>query len=285
MLKMVPAGYSGGGSLEQWGWEPDTLIRVPGLAEQLSDDGIKTVVHTRLSFIGSTLTRILLHNTDDLQGYVNLSDLWINLRRSLTERDPQQPLFVDVYWGGADSVGHVYGPDDAYAPAALHHLARSLEEDFLNLLPAQARDRTLLIVTADHGQIATPMDQVVHLPDHPALWETMLLPPAGESRASYLYVRPGQQSQLEYYTKEHLQDRFLLLDTERALGIGLWGPKTLLTSVSRARLGDRLLLARGGSRLSRRRREDDKGTLRGHHGSLTPEEMLVPLLLARLDQC
>jgi hypothetical protein len=49
---------------------------------------------------------------------------------------------------------------------------------------------------------------------------------------------------------------------------------------SRNRLGDLLLLARDDSRLI------PEGALaadRGEHGSLRPEEMLVPLLMARLD--
>jgi hypothetical protein len=34
----------------------------------------------------------------------------------------------------------------------------------------------------------------------------------------------------------------------------------------------------------RNREKEGAITLRGHHGSLTPEEMLVPLLMTRLDR-
>lgn len=283
MLKMAPAMHGRGGRLEDWGWEPEAFIRVESLAERLARGGVGTVAHTRRSFINSTLTRMFLRGMEDLQGYVGLSDLWLNLRRTLTERDPDRPLFVDVYWGGADNVGHVYGPEDEYAPATLHHLARSMEEDLLGTLPSEARKAVLLMITADHGQIATPADQLVRLPDYPRLWESMLLPPAGESRAAYLYTGPGQKESTRTYAQESLSDRFVCMDTERALEAGLWGPRQELPPALRARLGDLLLVARGGSRLTTRRKEHDKGTLRGHHGGLTAEEMLVPLLLVRLD--
>jgi len=284
MLKMAPAVHGGGGRLENWGWDPETFIQAPTLAGRLDAADIRTVAHTRRSFIGSTLTEIFLRGMDELRGYVDLGDLWVNLRQTLEERDRNQPLFVDVYWSGTDNVGHVYGPENEYESATLRHLSRSVEEDFLGRLPAKAREGTLLIVTADHGQIATPSDQVVRLPDHPDLWQTLLLPPAGESRASYLYVRPGQRDRLRGYVQEHLGDRFVLLDTERALEAGLWGSPRHIPATHRARLGDMVLIARQGSRLTTREKRNDRSTLRGHHGGLTAEEMLVPLLMVRLDR-
>ena len=284
MLKMAPAAYSQGGRLEDWGWEPESFVTAPSLAEQLSKAHVGTVAHTRLSFIGSTLTKILLRGMQDVRGYVGLSDLWVDLLRTLAERGTERGLFVDVYWSGIDNVGHVYGPAGAYLPSALRHFARSLEEDFLNRLPAAARRGTLLIITADHGQIATPPERVVHLPDHPALQETLLLPPAGESRAAYLYAGPGQSDALRAYVQEHLHDRFAHLETDRAVSQRLFGPVNGVAPHLRVRLGDAILIAKDDSRLSMRAKTSGGTPLRGHHGSLTPEEMLVPLLIARLDR-
>lgn len=284
MLKLAPAAHTVAGSLESWGWDPDGFITAPSLAEKLAAASIETVVHTRLHFVASTLTRILLKGVDDLRGYLHLSDLWINLHRTLTERAPGQPLFVDVYWSGIDDTAHVYGTDNEYVDSALLHFSRSLEQDFISTLAEDTRRSTVLIVTADHGQIATPSDQVVHLPEHPHLRDNLLLPPAGESRAAYLYVRPGRERDLRAYVAEHLEQQFALLETDRALEAGLWGHRDELTVRGRARLGDMILLAKHKARLSSRPRKNGGHTLRGHHGSLTPEEMLVPLLIARLDQ-
>ncbi|MEA3375098.1 MAG: alkaline phosphatase family protein [Chloroflexota bacterium] len=283
MLKMAPAAYAGGGGLEKWGWNAEDFIRTPSLAHQLEAGGVRTVAHTRRHFIGSILTQIFLQGIDALRGYLDLSDLWVNLRRTLVERRPGERLLVDVYWGGVDNVGHVYGTENPYMPAALRHFTRSLEEDFLTTLAPEARENTLLIVAADHGQIATPPERVVRLPDHPGLQETLLLPPAGESRAAYLYARPGAKRPLRAYVHEHLAEDFVLVDTEHALEAGLWGPAQEVPGALRVRLGDAVLVARNDARLSTRRKEDDRSSLRGHHGSLTPEEMLVPLLMARLD--
>ncbi len=136
------------------------------------------------------------------------------------------------------------------------------------------------MLVADHGQTTTPPWRVVRLSDHPALRQTLLLPPAGEARAAYLYARSGQADALRAYVAEHLADRFVLLEMERALAAGLFGPDEF-TPELRSRLGDFLLLARNDSRLVI---GEEKIPMQGHHGSLTPEEMLVPLLMVRLDE-
>jgi len=279
MLRLAPAARKRPEELLDWGWEPEKFVTVPSLAQQLSVGGVQAVAHTYLPHIAGGLSRIFLRGMSEVRGHVAFSDLWINLRHTLLQR-PGEPLFVSVYWGNTDSVAHVYGPDGEHFRSALRHPARALEEDFLAPLPAAAREGTLLIIIADHGQTATPPERAVRLSDHPALQQTLLLPPAGEPRAAYLYVRPGQAEALRAYVAERLSDRFVLVETERALAAGLFGPEKP-TPETRARLGDFLLLAHGDSRIIV---EEEKVPFHGHHGSLTPEEMLVPLLMVRLDE-
>jgi len=278
MLHLSPAAHRQPEELLNWDWEPEEFVTVPSLAQQLTASDVQAVAHTHLPFIGGGLTRIFLRGMTSVQGHVGFSDMWINLRRTLIERRGK-PLFASAYWGNTDTIAHLYGPDGERYQAELRHLARSLEEDFLAPLPTAAREGALLIITADHGQTATPPERAVRLSDHPVLQQTLLLPPAGEPRAAYLYVRPGQAETLRAYVAKRLPDRFLLVEMEQALAAGLFGPEKP-TPELRARLGDFLLLARNDSRLIV---EEKKVPIHGHHGSLTQEEMLVPLLMVRLD--
>jgi hypothetical protein len=283
MLSLGPAAHRKSGELLRWGWDPEEFVTVPSLGQQLTASGVQTVAHTHLPFVGGGLTRIFLRGMGDIRPHVDFSDMWINLRHTLSLRPGQAPLFVGGYWGGTDSTAHVYGPDGEPFQAALRHVVRSLEEDFLTPLPAAAREGTLLIITADHGQTTTPPERIAHLSDHPTLERALLVPPAAEARAAYLYVRPGQAETLRAYVAERLAGRFLLLETERALAAGLFGSLdgVELAPEVRARLGDWLLLAQDDSRLLV---TAEPVPFHGHHGSLTPEEMLVPLLMVRLDK-
>jgi hypothetical protein len=281
MLSLGPAIHHRPGELLNWGWEADEFVTVPSLGQQLSANGVQTIAHTHLPFIGGALTRVFLRGMAHKRGHVDFSDMWINLRHALSRRSGDGKLFVSGYWGGTDNTAHVYGPEGEPFQAAMRHLLRSLEEDFLSSLPAAAREGTLLIVTADHGQTTTPPGRIVHLSDHPALRRTLLVPPAAEARAAYVHVRPGQARALRDYVAGHLADRFLFLEIERVLEAGLFGSVDVeLDPGVRARLGDFLLLARDDSRLLY---VDEPTPFHGHHGSLTPDEMLVPLLMVRLD--
>ena len=72
---------------------------------------------------------------------------------------------------------------------------------------------------------------------------------------------------------------FAMIDASTALQAGLFGPGQPAAE-TRARLGDVLAISRTDhylDRLGRRHR------LRGRHGGLSPEEMLIPWLAVRLD--
>ena len=89
---------------------------------------------------------------------------------------------------------------------------------------------------------------------------------------------PAPRDDVDYFAA-HFPEQFVLLDSQAALDQGLFGSGTLAPE-ARDRVGDLLALARGDYLLDASR-EGPK--LLGRHGSLTPEEMLVPLLAARLD--
>jgi len=278
MIRLTLATRGRPGALLEWGWQPETFLPAPGLVRQLATQGVETVAHLYAPHLGSGLARLFLGDVRQVVGFLNASDMWINVRQTVAQRG-EGPLLVNVYWSGTDDVAHRYGPHDERFQAALRQVARSFEADFWAPLPPAARQGVALIVTADHGQVRTPPERAVHLGQHPALKEMLLLPPAAEPRASYLYIRRGQAEALGAYVAEHLAEQFLLLDMERVVSAGLFGP-TEMPAAFRARLGDALLLARDDSRLIA---EGATAKGWGEHGSLRAGEMLVPLLMARLD--
>jgi hypothetical protein len=278
MVRLMPATKGRPEELLEWGWLPEGFLPVRLLAEILSAIGVHTVAHIYASHVGSGLSRLFLRGVSEIRGFLNHHDLWTNVRHTLQERS-DGPLLVIVYWPGTDDVAHTYGPESNRFVAAMRQMAASVDAQSLRPLPASAREGALLIVTADHGQIATPPERAVHLSDHPDLADMFLLPPAAEPRASYLYIERGKSASVRSYVEDRFPGRFLLLEMDQAIAAGLFGSSELPPE-SRSRLGDLLLVARDGSRLIP---VGESADFRGEHGSLTPEEMLVPLLMARLD--
>jgi len=278
MIRLMPAIHGRPGSLMERGWVPEAFIPVPHLAQLLSDAGCRTVAHLYGPHAGGGLSRLFLRGVEHIEGFINYSDMWINVRDTVMQRT-EAPLLVSAYWAGTDDLAHAYGPEDERLEAAVRQIAQSFEQDFLAPLPATAREGTVVIITADHGQVETPPDRAVHLKEHPELKEMLLWPPSAEPRASYLHVRRGCAEMARSYIASYLGDQLLVLDMEQAVAAGLFGPGEM-PGESRKRLGDLLLLARDDSRLIP---EGASAEDRGEHGGLRPAEMLVPLLMARLD--
>ncbi len=285
MIRLSPAATKVPGLLLQWGLKLDHFVPVPGLGQRLQERGIVTHSLTYVGYLEGGLNELFLRGVADSVGYFHATDMWVDLRQMLAAHQ-DAPLFLNVYWAGPDSIGHLYGPDSPQWEAELRSLSWVLERELLRDLSLSERAGTLLILMADHGQVSTPPEAIVWMEDHPELEEMLLIPPTGEARAAYLHARQGAVEEVRAYLQERLADQFVVVEAPQALEAGLFGRGNGSEGWARGvprRIGDLLALAQGGAQLMVKRREEEPHLLRGHHGSLTPEEMLVPFLMVRLE--
>jgi hypothetical protein len=100
---------------------------------------------------------------------------------------------------------------------------------------------------------------------------------AGEPRLRHVYCQPGSQGEVLQAWRDALGERAFVLDREEAVSLGLFGP----TEGDYAeRIGDVVVLARGDTVLVSEVDPLVSGLL-GQHGSVTEQEMGIPLLQAR----
>ncbi len=276
-IALAPMRNEKGDSLEKWGLEPEKLVPVPSFPQLLSPFGIKVFVLIHREFVRSPFSRALHREVAEARGFLTTPEMWIILRHLLREKAGEKAI-ISVYWGLVDALAHLYGPDDETWEAELRSFAFSMERDFLERLEPQDRKGTLLILFSDHGQVPANPERAVLAMKHPELWELLALPPTGESRASYLYVRDGRKEQVRAYLEEKIGS-FTVMDSAEAVEKGLFGRGTPAPGFS-SRIGDLIAIARGEEHLVWGYEEPK---LKGRHGGLSPEEMLVPLLMVRLD--
>ncbi len=276
-LTLEPTRGKGGESLEKWGLEPEKLIPAPSFPQLLKPFGVNVVVLIHQEYVMSPFSRALHREVAEAKGFITTSEMWIILRHLLREHEGEK-VIISVYWGFLDALAHLYGPDDEPWETEIQNFALSMERDFLGRLEPQDRKGTLLIIFSDHGQVqANPARAILAL-KHPELWELLALPPTGESRASYLYVRDGKREQVRAYLEEKIGS-FTVIDSHEAVERGLFG-KGIPTPEFSSRIGDLIAIARGEEHLVWGYREPK---LKGRHGGLSPQEMLAPLLMIRLD--
>ena len=189
-------------------------------------------------------------------------------------REDQAPKYLYLYWPGLDSLGHEVG---MASPAAARHLA-AIEQALTDFLVAIAGTDTLVLVTADHGQIDTRPADNIHLADHPQLASCLALPLCGEPRAAFCYLRPRRVNTFVDYCQEVLGDRVSLHPSGELVEQGLFGhgaPDPRLEE----RTGDFTLLMRGAWVIRDRLPSEKAYTQIGVHGGLSATELQVPLCL------
>jgi hypothetical protein len=265
------------------GLEPEKFLPAPNVVEVFKSGGVSVYDVTPYHLARGGLTRILHRGVDRNQvvPFVAASDMWVRLRRLLdAECGGDQPMYVYAYHAPLDGISHLYGPADEALDAELRAFAYSMRANFLDRLSPQAAKGTLLVISADHGQVVTPKPSAIVLHKQP-VWQDLVMMPTAEARAAYAYVRAGRMQAVRDALTRDLPGKLVAVDTRQALDAGLWGPGPL-HSEALSRLGDLLLLATGDGYLA-----DSTGQMPeflGMHGGLTAEEMLVPSLWLRLDE-
>ncbi len=264
------------GSLERAGFNPENSLPFPTLADHLGKQGVYTYAFQHHSIAHSGLSKMLLRQVQ-VQGFNSAADLWINLRH-LLERNPEKKIYSYVYWSEVDHFSHLYGPDDERTAAEFSHFSQAMQRLLLEKLSPALRQDTLLILTADHGQISTQPDAHYELRNHPQLMRRLHLTPTGENRLAFFYTKPGELEAVRGLIADTWPGEFDCINSAAAATAGLFGTGEQHPALL-DRLGDLIAVAKDRSYFWW---ADKDNPLIGRHGGLHAEEMLVPFLAARL---
>jgi hypothetical protein len=99
---------------------------------------------------------------------------------------------------------------------------------------------------------------------------------AGEGRVRHVYASPGELARVRSRWTERLDEEFAVLDRGEVVRRGWFGPE--VAPPAAGRIGDLVVVARRGGAIVRRASEARLASMRGYHGALTADEVLVPLL-------
>ncbi len=184
--------------------------------------------------------------------------------------------FTHLYIPHVDSASHQYG-----IRHDMTNLAIAAVDKVLCQISAHLPPNAAMVVSADHGLIDVasnafeiePGDELLDCLEHE---------PWGTAPSVMLRVREDRNVEFEAQFRERFGEDFYLLPTDDVLELGLLGPEPV-SPVTRRRIGNYLALSTGGSAIYYKyHRPEDNGHRKvADHGGLTPDEMLVPLIVAR----
>lgn len=233
---------------------------IPSDLQVLSPFGDRNpVVITKSEFARSGFTMAHLSGTQ-FRGYSTMA----TFVHEITTAVEQGERFTYAYYDGLDRVGHERGHDTAF----------DAEYAFVDRLVGDIRSQldpeVALVVTADHGQVhtgdnVTPIDASVMRYTHAI---------SGEARFVWLHSNPGAQALLLEAAQAAHGDDAWVLTVDEVLAQSLLGSR--VSPDARTRLGDVALIAKSTVALVDPAAPDS--ILIGRHGSLTADELYVPLL-------
>jgi hypothetical protein len=202
--------------------------------------------------------------------YQSLQQLW-SLATNLKADQGNAKTYTYIYWGELDTLSHQVGPQDPQLAGKWNDFAVGLAR-FIHACRNPASSDTLLILTADHGQIPTEILADYELRSHPGLISHLIMSPSGEGRLPFLFIKPGHAGAIADYLASHWDSRFQLLPSEKVLASGLLGNAEPYQGTIE-RLGQYVVFPKGNAYWWWVNKEN---RLRGRHGGLSRQEMLVP---------
>lgn len=225
--------------------------------------GTSVPVLSKAELEGSGFTEAHLKGVKPM-GWRSASSIPVIIREALDAGEP----FVYAYYDGVDKIAHERGFSDHYV-SELRYTDR-LVADILQVLPPD----TALIVTADHGQVHVGDNTIVPSSDV----TQHLRYQSGEGRFRWLHAKKGRQEDL--LAASHMYKNVAWVVTQQQVLDEHWFGPRVTDSVVR-RMGDVALVPFAPVSFDE---PLDTGafSLVCRHGSLTADEMLVPLLAQRV---
>jgi hypothetical protein len=224
-------------------------------------DGVPVPVVSKADFSNSGFTQAHQQGAREVPWYVP-SSIPVLVRRLLLSGEP----LVYAYYDGVDRVAHATGFGELYD--AELGFADWLVAQMLSAMPAGA----VLAVVADHGQVDVGPRATLVAPEVAAESELF----SGEARFRWLHSRPGRAEALLELTKARYDDEAWVATRDEVVDAGVLGGVPGKEALDR--LGDVALVPlRENAYLDPHDSGDAKLVCR--HGGLSPEEVLVPLVV------
>lgn len=244
-------------------WQPAETV-----SERARNLGIASFVVGPIEYSDSGFTNVTMRSATYI-GAKSIADRALAAKKLLASNEK---ALVYLYIPELDQAAHAFGA------ASLQWLNRVEELDSaMRQLATGLAKYTSVILTADHGVIDVPASSQIYL-DEVVELDDRILAVGGDPRATYLYLRDPDSTQLVINALQHYLGDYAWVLTKHELAQSDLFQN--LQSSAKEFLPDCLVLAKKKVAFYHRKFAKP-ASLRmiGQHGGISPEELNVPLLI------
>lgn len=255
--------------------DPQMLFEGEPIYPKLSENGVNCFSISQRDYMDSEFTEMVSKGSEVVP-YLNTADMAFQIRRTLEQNEGRK--YIYAYTADIDLIGHLRGPKTESETNQLEMISGSLQRNLVEEMDRESVEKTLVLITADHGQIQH--GEKVNL----FQWEKVgknletddegdLITPTGNGgRSIFLHVKEAKVGELESFLDEKLDAE--VMKTEKALEEGYFGEGEAAEKFM-ARAGELVIIPKGNKICWG---EPENLEEEGVHGGLHPEEMEIPLL-------
>lgn len=262
------------------GFRADQIFLPGSFYPQLSAQGVHSRVFNHREYAKSSFSNQVCLGAD-VHGYLTIPEALENISLSL-EQARGETTYTFLYIPNFDTILHHYGPGSRQARAEIFAQFDQLSY-FLHTI--RRHSRTLLLFSADHGQSETDPKTTVYVNQKvPQLRSALKMNRSGEPllfggspRDLFLYIQENRLDEIESRLKDLFSGKAEIYRTQDLVAQGLFGPSGDSPRLQ-ARLGNLVILPYLGQSVFWYEKGRFEQEYFGHHGGLTPEEMLIPFI-------
>ncbi len=262
-------------SLEQVIKHPESLFPFRTFYQDLKEVGIPSTLFYHRTYASSPFSQITGKGATIIP-YASYAEAIYKLA-DLTSR--QSHGYFYLYLGDMDSDSHQYGPDSVEVDFVIRDTFDLLEKR-LGTHPMLEDPKTALIITADHGQIATFPEKTLYLNQIcPEIIDWMKkdfnghpLAPAGSPRDYFLYIKEHEIERTYERLQCLLEGKARIYRTQTLIEQGIFGPLPLSARFYE-RIGNMVILPYEDQSVFWFEQNRFENRFYGNHGGLTRQEL------------
>ena len=221
--------------------------------------------------------------------YTTLAEAFYNLRQ--TVQQAAKPSYYFLYFDKIDALSHYYGPDSHQVETEVEAFLFLLEKALIK--PGQKEfHKTLLLFTADHGQMGVNPKTTVYLNTDPRFaglerylrrnHKGELIGPAGSARDYFLYAKDEVVDEAQAFLAERLAGIADVRRVQPMIDEGYFGSLPASPNFL-ARVSNLVILPHAEQTVWWYEKGRYSIHFYGMHGGLSPQEMTIPLCLLEFD--
>ena len=273
-------------TIKQSGIPPTAFFPSQTFYQTLQEQGVSSHILQYQAYTPSTYSDIVFRDAKT-HPYRTLQDAFAQLTELITAPSTT-PTYYFLYFDRIDTVCHNHGPTSKSFDEAVDACLTLMDQAFYKSVHGKTKD-TLLMMSADHGQVEVNPQQVYYLNRQMPDINNFLklnkrgrpLVPAGSARDMFLHVKEEYVDKVVIELRQRLQGRAEVYPIQELLAQNFFGMQEP-APVFQERVGNVVILPYKNETVWWYEEGKFDMHFRGHHGGLTPEEMEIPLLLLPL---